>query len=80
MHKLPKDGTAVWTNTIWKGKKQSVLESLYTFVAISLLGWLNNTSPVFNKTNPSLTYHKQIKSIQIQWGSSSIFQGQFQYV
>ena len=42
MHKLPKDGAikAAWINTI-KGKKQSIQESLRTFVTASQLGWLN---------------------------------------
>ena len=55
MHKFPKHGTvkAAWINTILKGRKQLIQESLYTFVTTSLLGWLINPIPVFNKINPS---------------------------
>ena len=55
MYKLPKDGAvkAAWINTILKGRKQLIQESLHTFVTTSLLGWLINSSPVFNKINPS---------------------------
>ena len=55
MHKLPKDGAvkAAWINTILKGRKQLIQESLHTFVATYLLGWLINSSLVFNKINPS---------------------------
>ena len=55
MHKLPEDGAvkAAWINTILKGRKQLIQESLHTFVTTSLLGWLINPSPVFNKINPS---------------------------
>ena len=55
MHKLPKDGAvkAAWINTTLKGRKQLVQESLLLFVTTSLLGWLSNLSPVFNKINPS---------------------------
>ena len=36
MHKLPKDGTkAEWINTILKGRKQLIQESLHAFVATS---------------------------------------------
>ena len=39
MQKLPKYGAvkAVWTNTLLKGRKQIIQESIYTFVATSLL-------------------------------------------
>ena len=55
MHKTPKDVAvkAAWINTILKGRKQLIQESLHTFVTTSLLGWLINPSPVFNKINPS---------------------------
>ena len=55
MHKLPKGGAikATWINTILKGRKQLIQESLHTFVATYLLGWLINSSLVFNKINPS---------------------------
>ena len=55
MHELTKDGTvkAAWIHTILKVRQQLIQESLHTFVATSLLGWLTNTSPVFNKINPS---------------------------
>ena len=55
MHKLPNDGPvkAEWINTILKGRKQSIQESLHTFVTTFLLGWLINSSPVLNKINPS---------------------------
>ena len=55
MHKLPKDGAvkAAWINTILKGRKPLIQESLHIFVTTSLLGWLSNLSPVFNKINPS---------------------------
>ena len=55
MHKLLKDGAvkAAWINTVLKGRKQLIQESLHTFVTTSLLGWLINPSPVFNKINPS---------------------------
>ena len=55
MHKLPKDGAvkASWINIILKGRKQLIQESLHTFVATSLLGWLINTNPMFNKINSS---------------------------
>ena len=55
MHKLPKDKAikAAWTNTILKGRKQLIQESFHTFVTTSLLGWLINPNPVFNKVNPS---------------------------
>ena len=55
MHKLPKDGAvnAAWINTILKGKKQLIQESLHAFVTTSLLGRLINSSPVFNKINLS---------------------------
>ena len=56
MHKLPKDGPvkAVWINTILKCRKQLIQESLRIFVTTSLLGWLTNSGPVFDKINPSL--------------------------
>ena len=40
MHKLPKDGAvkAARINTILKGRKQVIQESLHTFVAASLHG------------------------------------------
>ena len=55
IHKLSKDvaAKAAWINTILKGRKQSIQESLHTFVTTSPLGWLNKSSPVFNKINPS---------------------------
>ena len=55
MHKLPKDaaGKYVWVNTILKGRNQLIQESLYIFATTSLLGWLINKSPVFNKVNQS---------------------------
>ena len=55
MHKLPKDGAvkAVWINTILKGRKQLIQESLHTFVTTLLLGWLINSSPVFTEIIPS---------------------------
>ena len=39
IYKLPKDGAvkAGWINTILKGKKQVIQESLHTFVTASLL-------------------------------------------
>ena len=54
-HKLPKDGAvkAPWINTILKGRKQLIQESLHTFVSTSLLGWFIDPNPVFNKINPS---------------------------
>ena len=78
MHKLSKDGAvkAVRINTILRGRKQFIQESLHAYVTTSLLGWLINSRSVFNKINlstcagcfssPSSIYHKQIKSIQIQ--------------
>ena len=55
MHKLPKNEAvkATWINTILKDRKLLIQESLYTFAKTSLLGWLINPSPVFNKINPS---------------------------
>ena len=55
MHKLPKDGTvkAAWINTILKGRRKLIQESLNSFVTTSLPGWLINPSPVFNKISPS---------------------------
>ena len=52
---LPKYGAVkvAWNNTILKGRKQLIQESLHTFVTTSLLGWLINPSPAFNKINPS---------------------------
>ena len=41
-------------NTILKGRKQLIQESLHTFVTTYLLGLLINSSPVFNKINSSL--------------------------
>ena len=40
MQKLPKDGAirASWINTILKGRKQVIWESLHTFVTASPLG------------------------------------------
>ena len=55
MDKLPKDWAvkAAWITRVLKGRKQLIQESLHTFVTTSLLGWLINPSPVFNKINPS---------------------------
>ena len=55
MHKLPKDQavTAAWINIILKGRKHLIQESLHTFVTISLLSWLINPRPAFNKINPN---------------------------
>ena len=55
MHNLPKDEAvkAAWINTILKGRKQLIQESLHTFVTTSLLGWLINSSLVFTKFNQS---------------------------
>ena len=55
MHKLPKDGAVktAWINTILKGRKQLIQESLHTLVTTSLLAWLINSNPVLNKINPS---------------------------
>ena len=55
MHNLPKDWgvKAAWINTILKGRKQLIQENLQNFVTTSLLGWLINPSPVFNKIDPS---------------------------
>ena len=55
LHKLPKDGVvkAAWIKTILKGRKQLIQESLHTFVTTSVLVWLINPNPVFNKINPS---------------------------
>ena len=55
VHKLPKDGAvkAGWINTILKGRKHLIQESLHTFLTTSLFGWLINSGPVFNKINPS---------------------------
>ena len=55
MHKLPEDGAvkAAWINTILKGRKQLIQESLHTFVTTYHLGWLINPNPVFNKIIPS---------------------------
>ena len=55
MHKLPKDGAVktAWINTILTGRKQLIQESLHTFESTSMLAWLINPSPVFNKINPS---------------------------
>ena len=55
MHKLPKDGAvkAAWIKTILKSTKQLLQESLQAFVTTSLVGWLINPSPVFNKINSS---------------------------
>ena len=54
-YKLPKDGAVkvAWVNTILKGRKHSIQESLHIFVTTSLFGWLINPSPVFNEINPS---------------------------
>ena len=51
MHKLPKDTAvkAAWINIILKGRKHLI----HIFVTTSLLGWLINPSPVFNKINPN---------------------------
>ena len=55
MHKLPKDGAvkAAWINTMLKGRKQLIQESLHTFVTTPVVGSLINASPVFNKITPS---------------------------
>ena len=55
MHKLPKDGAvkAAWINAILKGRKLLIQGCIYTFIMTSLLGWLINPSPVFNKINSS---------------------------
>ena len=55
LRRLPKDGAvkAAWIKTILKGKKQLIQESLHTFGKTSLLVWLINPNPVFNKINPS---------------------------
>ena len=55
MLKLPKDGVvkAAWINTILKGRKKLIQEKFHTFVTASLLGWLINSSPVFNEIYPS---------------------------
>ena len=42
-----------WINTILEGRKQLSQESFHIFVTTSLLGWLINPNPVFNKINPS---------------------------
>ena len=44
---------AAGNNTILKGRKQLIQESLHTFVGTSLLGWLISSTPVFNKISPS---------------------------
>ena len=51
MHKLSKDVAvkSAWLNTKIKGRQQLI----HTFATTSLLGWLINSSPVFNKINPS---------------------------
>ena len=56
MHQLPKDEAvkAAWINTILKGRKQLIQESLHTSVTTSLLDWLINPSQCL------------IKSIQVQ--------------
>ena len=56
MHNLPKDEAvkAAWINTILKGRKQLIQESLHTSVTTSLLDWLINPSQCL------------IKSIQVQ--------------
>ena len=55
MHKLPKDGAikTAWINTILKGRKHLIRESLHTFLTTFLLGWSINSRPVFKKINPS---------------------------
>ena len=55
MCKLLKDGVvkAAWINATLKGRKQLTQQSLHTFVTVSLLGWLINSSPMFNKISPS---------------------------
>ena len=42
MHKLPKDGAlkAAWINTILKGRKHLIQESLHSSITASQLGWL----------------------------------------
>ena len=55
MHKVQKDGAvkAEWINTKLKERKQLIQESLHSFVTTDLPGWVINSSPVFNKINPS---------------------------
>ena len=53
MHTKDRAVKAVWINTILKDRKQLIQESLHTFVMISLFVWLINSSPEFNKINPS---------------------------
>ena len=55
IHKLPKDEAVkvAWINTIFKGRKQLIQESLHIFVTTALLGWLINPNPMFNKINAS---------------------------
>ena len=55
MQKLSQDRAVktAWMKTWFKCRKQLIQESLHTFVTTSLLGWLINPNPVFNKMNPS---------------------------
>ena len=55
MYKLAIDEAVktAWINTILEGRKQLSQESFHIFVTTSLLGWLINPNPVFNKINPS---------------------------
>ena len=76
MHKLPKDGAvkAAWINTILKGRKQLIQESLHTYVMASLLSWLINPRPVFNKISPRPVRQSQcgVSSI-VKWGYQDNF-------
>ena len=56
LQKLSKDRAVktAWVNTRFKRRKNVSQESLHTFIATSLFGWLINLSPVFyNKMNSS---------------------------
>ena len=55
MQKLSKNRAvkAAWINTKSECRKQLIQENFHTFVTTSLLGWLINPNPVFNKVNPS---------------------------
>ena len=55
MQKLSKDRVVkiAWIKTRFKCRKQLIQESIHTFVTMSLLGWIMNPSPVFNKVNTS---------------------------
>ena len=64
--KLPKDG-AVWINTILKGRKQLIQESLHTFLTTSLL----NPSPVFkwnqSKSSEVVLIMLSVSQVQVQY-------------